>query len=110
MIDIHAEELVPLKKAAKLFPNRPHLATLYRWMDGVTVKSRRRGAGEPTIVQLDTIAVGADRYTSKEAAQRFVEAYTAARDDKPVAAPIRATRERQRDVKEAKQRLAKAGI
>src|SRR5262245_44673761 len=112
MIDMATEELVLLKKAAKLFPNRPHLATLYRWADGVEVVSRRgrraETAGQKTIVKLDTLVVGDDRYTSKEAAQRFVEAYTAARDGERQSPAVRPTRQRQRDVSEAKKRLAKA--
>src|SRR5262245_44750732 len=102
-IDIHTEELVELKKAAKLFPNRPDLATRYRWMDGVLVRPRK--SGEPLLVKLDTVAVGNDRYTSREASQRFVEAYTAARDGQPQAAEIRGSQQRRRDVSEAKKRL-----
>jgi hypothetical protein len=105
---------VLLKKAAKLFPNRPHLATLYRWADGVEVVSRRgrraETAGQKTLVKLETLCIGDDRYTSKEAAQRFVEAYTAARDGEPRTPAVRAARQRQRHVSEAKQRLAAVGL
>ena len=75
MIDMHVEQLVLLKRAAKLFPSRPHLATLYRWADGVQVAPRRgrrkAKAGEPATVKLDTLVIGDDRYTSRETAQRL---------------------------------------
>jgi hypothetical protein len=114
MIDMSTEELVLLKTAAKLFPNRPHLATLYRWADGVEVVSRRgkraETAGQRTLVKLDTLVIGDERYTSKEAAQRFVEAYTVARDGEPTVRLGRTSRERQRDVSQAREQLARAGI
>lgn len=119
MINMHAEELILLKKAAKLFPKQPngklvHLSTLYRYADGVEVVSRRgrsvATAGQSTVVKLETLLIFDARYTSKEAAQRFVEAYTAARDGERATSSVRATRDRQRGVSEAKQRLAKAGI
>jgi hypothetical protein len=114
MIDMSTEELVLLKRAAKLFPNRPHIATLYRWSDGVGVVSRRgrrsETAGQKTFVKLDTLVIGDERYTSKQAAQRFVEAYTAARDGEPTVKLGRSTRDRQRDLRAARERLAAAGM
>jgi hypothetical protein len=97
MIDIHAEELVLLKEAAKLLPGRPHLATLYRWAD-------EKAGGFKGIV-LSTVYVGSKRFTSKQALQQFVEAVTAQRRGPTVPTP-RAARQRQRDVADARQILA----
>lgn len=66
-IDIDSEELIHLPEARALFPQRPALNTLHRWrLKGV------RG------VRLETILIGALRYTSREAIRRFIAAQNAA--------------------------------
>lgn len=60
MID---ESLITLTEAARSLPNKPHVATLYRWMSrGV------RG------IRLRTFLVGGRRYTSREALDEFINA------------------------------------
>jgi len=60
-----SEPLIPIKDIPGEFPNRPHIATVWRW-----VKRGVRG------VKLETIVVGGRRYTNVAAIERFVEATT----------------------------------
>ena len=63
MIDGQREELVPLTKAGRLInPSRvPHTATVWRWaLHGVR--------GE----KLESVIVGGQRFTSREAISRFL--------------------------------------
>lgn len=69
MIPIHDESLVPVNKIPNHVPDRPHVATCWRWIN--------RGCRG---VKLETVLVGGKRYTSLEALQRFVERTTAAAD------------------------------
>lgn len=67
MIDITAEKLLPLSKAAQLLParrkgKRPHPATLYRWA--------AKGIGD---VKLEVVRIGCTTCTSVEALQRFFD-------------------------------------
>jgi hypothetical protein len=63
MIKIEDEQLLSLRQAIVRIPGRPHLSTLFRWMNrGV------RG------VCLETVVVGGRRFTSAEAIQRFIRA------------------------------------
>jgi hypothetical protein len=65
-IDIDSEELIHLPAARALFPQRPAVNTLHRWrLKGV------RG------VKLETVLIGALRYTSREACRRFIAAQNA---------------------------------
>ncbi len=65
-INISEESLLPILEAVGLFPGRPHVATLWRWISkGV------RG------VKLETIVSGGRRFTSHEAVNRFIAATTA---------------------------------
>ena len=67
MIDISAEDLIPIRDVPKLLPPRPngkrvHISAVYRWiLRGV------RG------VCLESIRVGGTSYTSVEALQRFAD-------------------------------------
>ncbi|MBA3482788.1 MAG: DUF1580 domain-containing protein, partial [Pirellulales bacterium] len=65
MINIATEHLVSLSQASRLLPGRPAVSTLWRWSRGI------RG------VQLSTTLIGAKRYTSTEALQRFCDQLTA---------------------------------
>ena len=68
MIDMHYEDLIPVREVPAALPLQPggrriHLATVYRWMSrGV------RG------VRLEWIRIGGHTFTSREALVRFVEA------------------------------------
>ena len=60
MIDIQTEKIVPVNKIPSHVPERPHLATCWRW-----IKRGCRG------VKLETVLIGGKRYSSLEALQRF---------------------------------------
>ncbi|MGD8454588.1 MAG: DUF1580 domain-containing protein [Phycisphaerae bacterium] len=65
MIDTTVEQLIPLRKAARVInPAKPaHVSTIWRWsLYGV------RGQ------RLESIVLGGVRHTSREACQRFVQA------------------------------------
>jgi hypothetical protein len=97
MIDIHREHMLTITSAARELPGKPHVSTLWRWINrGV------RG------VRLSTIMVGGTRYTSREALQTFCEATTAAADG--TATPSRTSKQRQRDIDRAERELSEAGI
>jgi hypothetical protein len=74
MIDTSAEQPIPLSLAARETPNRQgergvNVATVWRWsLRGI------RGC------KLETILIGGQRMTSREALQRFFVATTAAAD------------------------------
>ena len=103
MIDIHAENLLPLSQAAKLpcFANRRNgrpisACTLARWaLHGV------RG------VKLETVVL-ATRMTSAEAIARFSERLSTVADGQAQALPPPLTTNRQRQIEAAEQRLGKA--
>jgi hypothetical protein len=70
MFDIHAEHLLTMREASRLFPGsrqgRPtHVATVHRWATrGI------RG------IRLEAVRIGGCLYTSREAMQRFAERLT----------------------------------
>jgi len=77
MIEIDKENLVLLSEVPKILPKRKgkavHLSACYRWM--------RSGLSG---VRLETVIVGGQRFTSKEALNRFWARVTAVRDGIPV--------------------------
>ena len=98
-IDIHTERVIPISQAPKHFPGRPNVSSVYRWFG-----KGSRGA------RLETIVVGAKRYTSIEAIERFIERTTA---NSPGAAlpPSRPTsRQREAAIRRAERELEAAGI
>jgi len=97
MIDIQAEQMLTIADAARELPGRPHISTLWRWI--------QRGCRG---VKLETILLGGMRYTSREALQRFADAVTAAADGKP--APSRTSSQRERAIEAAEAELERAGI
>jgi hypothetical protein len=97
-IDIQNEELLTLKQAAQFLPNRPHIATLIRWW--------QRGCRG---VKLTTILIGGQRYTSKEALQRFIEQTTAAADGAP-APRAESSKAREKRLAKVEAELSAAGI
>lgn len=97
MIDHETEHLLSMTAATKLLPNRPDVATLWRW----------RTAGCRG-VKLETILFGGRRYTSREALSRFIAATTAAADGEPVRSetPL----QRQRAIERAEKRAMELGV
>ncbi len=105
MIDISTEAVKPPSEIAKdHVPRRRagkkcNVATVYRWMQhGV------RG------IRLEFIQVGGVRCTSLEALQRFFDALTAQAEGQPVETPQKLTAARRKQIKDAEQRLEKAGV
>lgn len=94
-IDHHSEELVTLTAARKLFPTRPHISTIWRWIQRGTRGHR-----------LETCYVGGRRYTSHEAVERFLANLNSV--DAP--APAEPSARRQRQIDQAEAELAAAGI
>ncbi len=62
MIDTHHETLIPIADVPAHIPTRPHIATVWRW-----IQKGIRG------VPLETSLIGGRRFTSEEALQRFFE-------------------------------------
>lgn len=73
MVDIFNETTFPVANAPKHIPTRPHVATVWRWI--------QRGCRG---VKLESVLVGGVRYTSQEALGRFFQAVTAAADRQSV--------------------------
>lgn len=96
-IDIDRERLLTISAAAKSLPHRPHVATVWRW-----VQSGCRGT------KLETILIGGRRYTSEEALQRFIERTTAAANGETI--PTRTAKQREKAIAAAERELAAAGI
>ena len=97
MIDRHSEHLLTLTEAAHSLPNRPNPSTMWRWW-----KKGVRG------VKLETIPIGWQRYTSKEALDRFFQATNQTGCGEPI--KIRTPTQRQRAVTAARRELELAGI
>ncbi len=97
MQDISTETAIAVNKSPAHIPGRPHVSSVWRWvLKGV------RG------VKLETFVVGCQRFTTKEAIERFIAATTAKANGEPT--PIRTPRQRQRAIDAAERELAKAGI
>lgn len=91
---------IPIGKSAKYFPGkRPHITTIYRWM--------QRGVRG---VRLETFTVGMRRYTSQEAIDRFVQQTTAAAPHAEVAQHAALSKARLRQIEQAERELDEAGI
>ncbi len=90
MIDIADEKLVTLAEAAKLLPDCPSAATLWRW--------RTKGARGR---RLESITLGGKVYTSVEAIQRFCHQQGGATEELVVRSP----RQRERAIAAAEAEL-----
>jgi hypothetical protein len=91
------EHLLSVTAATREVPGRPHVSTLWRWINrGI------RG------IRLETVMVGGRRFTSREALDRFFASITAATAGEPL--PVRTTRQRTRDIDQARRELTEAGI
>lgn len=107
MIDLSAEQPVPLAKATKFVPparqgKRTHLSTLLRWI----LKGLRSPTGE--IVCLEAIRLGGRWVTSREALQRFAERLTPNPEERPKT--LRVPASRQKAAKHAENQLKELGI
>lgn len=97
MIDIHTEQLLTLKSAARSIPGRDgdrpiNISTIWRW-----VLARK----------LESIRIGGIRYTSRQAIQRFVERLN---PEQTTAPAIRTATQRRRASEKAARELEAAGI
>ena len=92
MIDLSNETVIPLAKAAKHIPGRPHVATLYRW-------AGREQNG------LETVRIGGRIFTSVQAIERF-----AVRCTNPSNQAVRTPARRKREVVAAEALLERAKI
>jgi hypothetical protein len=101
MFDIWEETPVDLSEASRIIPGNPSKQSLYIW----TTKGIRG-------VVLETVQVGAKRFTSREAIGRFVAALSDPAKVAEVKAntpALRSPREQKRAAKKAGERLKKAG-
>ncbi len=87
-IDIQSENTCSITDAAKLFPGKPHVASVWRWIH-LGIHGQR----------LETIRVGGRRFTSHEAIARFIERTTAAADG--LETPARIAKQRQNGIQRA---------
>jgi hypothetical protein len=97
MIDPLTETPISLTDAAKSLPQRPNVATLWRW----------RTAGVRGI-KLETFLSGGRRFTSVEALRRFQERVTAAADGEPIR--VETPRQRERAIDRAEKRAQELGV
>jgi hypothetical protein len=97
MINFENEQLLSLADAAKELPNRPNVATLWRW--------RTKGIRG---VRLETLLCGGRRMTSREALARFLEGVTAAADGPQNGS--QSSLERDADQRRGREELIEAGI
>ena len=95
MIDVEREHLIPLTDARNYLPSRPSKRTLFRWA--------LKGYGEHRI-RLESVKLGVQRWTSKEAIRRFVIAINRRQDDNA----SRVSRRKQ--IAEADAQLTRDGI
>ena len=107
MIDIATEHCVPFTAATRLVPpgrqgRKASVSTLWRWtMHG------RKG------IRLETIVIGGTRMTSAQALQRFFDRLTKVAEPQDATSPAisaATSRQREREIEAAEQRLAAAGI
>ncbi len=61
MSTILDQELIPLREAASIIPTRPHIATIWRWIE--------RGARGH---KLESWLVGGQRFTTRDAIESFL--------------------------------------
>lgn len=71
MIDLQSEELLSVFEVTRRLPNRPHIATVHRW-----ITRGLRG------VKLEATRIGGRVFTSVEALQRFADALTSSGRDR----------------------------
>lgn len=95
MIDIHSEKIETLAEAAANTPGRPNVSTIWRWC--------MKGVGG---VRLESVVIGGQRFTSREARQRHADRLTAVHEGESPAP----TSKRRKAVDAANAELDAAGI
>jgi len=98
MIDTQSETLVPINAAPMHVPTRPHVATVWRWI--------QRGVRG---VKLDTVLIGGKRYTSTEAIARFIGGTTAASDPTPTSTTPSRSKAREAEIERAEREFETVG-
>ncbi len=94
------EEFLPLTQAPQHIPGRPHVTTVWRWVNR-GVRGHR----------LEAVAVGGRVFTTRQAIQRFLESLNRTRTEpspSPAEAPIQVRQ--QRRIAAAERVLREAGI
>lgn len=100
-IDIETDELLSISQAAKLIPGRPCLETIWRW--------RTKGVRGH---RLECVCVGGRRFfTTRAAIEEFIALTTAAANtQQPPPVKAKPSKCRQRQLDQADEILARAGI
>lgn len=98
-ISIDSETLLSFPEAARRYPGRPHVSTIFRWA--------QRGVRGVT---LETILCGGRRFTSSEALQRFAEAVTAAANKPQSDVDVSTLRAHKTRVHHAEREADRAGL
>lgn len=93
MIDLKREQPIPMNEACNHIPGRPSRATVWRW----ALRGVRKNL-------LDTVLIGARRYTTAEAIERFLAA------SNPAIANAKVCESRQQRAVTAIKKLASRGI
>ncbi len=91
MIDIQAEQVIPIGQVPKRLPHRPHISTIYRWI---------------ATGGLETVRLGGRVFTSIEAIERFADH----RSGRPKSSDSTPTPQRQREIADAERKLRDAGM
>src|SRR5262249_42879144 len=108
MIDLTAEQPIPLAVAATLVPparrgKKTHFSTLLRWI----LTGARTPSGN--MVKLEAIRLGGRWMTSRSALQRFADRLTPPADTPPAQAPRTPTQRRRASARAAAE-LERVGI
>lgn len=103
-IDVESEELITMKQAAELYPSRRvgkrlNVSTIWRW-------SLHGARGQI----LETCHVGGQRFTSRQALQRFIDGCSNAPTAHYPNPPKRTAAQRQRDHEKAERELDRMGV
>ena len=95
--DLQNENRLSINEAARLLNKSP--STIWRWcLSGVRD------------IRLENFSLGAARYTTQEALDRFSQRCTSAASGNSEAPQARTPRQRERDVESANRQLEKAGL
>ncbi len=97
MSAIMDQDLISIKQAAKLIPTRPHIATIWRW-----IEHGCRGH------KLQSWLVGGQRFTSRDAIEDFFAKLNPETAQTPI--PTSTPKKRQREIDRAEKDLAEMGL
>lgn len=96
MYDVLNQDLFPIREAPKRLPNRPHISTVWRWIE-------RGCRGQ----KLQSWLIGGIRHTSTEAIDDFLRRINSVSTTAP---PASTPRSRARAIAEAERELNEQGI